>query len=120
MNRILLSIYPEFAEKILNGEKKWEFRKTAPEHGSGVFIMYATKPVGMIVGEFTSRSCYMGSPEEIWTLCGKKGGIDKGRFFEYFKNSKGAYAHSIKSYKKYDEPIALVGHPPKSWRCYNG
>ena len=24
MNRILLSIYPEFAEKILTGEKKWE------------------------------------------------------------------------------------------------
>ena len=52
--KILLSIKPEFAEKILDGTKKFEFRRrvhTRPEVKS--VIIYATMPVGRVIGEFS-------------------------------------------------------------------
>ena len=47
--RVLLSIKPEFAEKILNGAKRYEFRKQAFAQPVEAVVLYATKPVGKIV-----------------------------------------------------------------------
>lgn len=51
--QILLSIKPEYAEKILNGTKLFEFRKFFPRDESvRKIIIYATSPVCMVIGEF--------------------------------------------------------------------
>jgi len=51
--QVLLSIKPEYAEKILNGEKKYEFRKVLPKNKSITkVIIYATMPIGKVIGEF--------------------------------------------------------------------
>ncbi|WGL59429.1 ASCH domain-containing protein [Pigmentibacter sp. JX0631] len=49
---ILLSLHPDFALKILEGKKRLEFRRRFPilPTGTKVYI-YATKPVGKILGE---------------------------------------------------------------------
>ena len=57
MKAILLSIKPEWAEKIYNGEKTIEWRKSRPRidrnnHHTRVYI-YETAPVKRITGYFT-------------------------------------------------------------------
>src|SRR5947209_12531384 len=51
-NAIILSIRPQWAEAILGGRKRWEYRKIAPvmkEHYR--VVLYATANVRSIVGE---------------------------------------------------------------------
>ncbi|OTQ00605.1 hypothetical protein B5S43_08290, partial [Gilliamella apicola] len=51
--KVLLSIKPEFVEKILSGEKKYEFRKKLFKRQSvKTIVIYATMPIGKVVGEF--------------------------------------------------------------------
>lgn len=51
--RVLLSIKPEFVEKIFSGEKLYEYRKaTFKNEDISSVVIYSTMPVGKIVGEF--------------------------------------------------------------------
>lgn len=50
--KILISIKPQFVDKIRRGEKKFEFRRVLPKHQEvDTIIVYASKPVGKVVGE---------------------------------------------------------------------
>lgn len=45
--RVLLSIKPEFVEKIFSGEKLYEYRKAAfKNEGISSIVIYSTMPVG--------------------------------------------------------------------------
>ena len=49
--RVLLSIKPEFVKEIIEGRKKFEYRKKVfkrPDVSS--IVVYATKPYGKVVG----------------------------------------------------------------------
>lgn len=51
---VLISIRPEWCEKILNGEKTVEIRKNRPSLKMPFkCYIYCTKPVGNVIGEFT-------------------------------------------------------------------
>ena len=51
--KVLLSIKPEFAEKIFNGTKKYEFRKNIFKNKSvDKVVVYASSPVQCVIGEF--------------------------------------------------------------------
>ena len=62
---ILLSIHPCFVEKILSGEKLFEYRKNIPTDISHV-VIYATVPIKNIVAFVEVDSVLKGSPQEIW------------------------------------------------------
>ena len=51
--KVLLSIKPEFVQEIFTGKKKYEYRKAIFTRSVDKVVVYSTKPVGMIVGEFT-------------------------------------------------------------------
>ena len=120
MKTAIISIKPEYVEKIFSGEKKWEFRKcriTADK-----FLIYETAPTSKIVGEFTPRWVGEGTPEAIYAeTCNDGAGIDYDKFFEYFKGHKTAFAYEITNLKKYNEPLPLAHYgfkrPPLSF-CY--
>lgn len=104
--KALLSIKPEFVEKIFSGEKLFEYRKAIfkrPEVES--VVIYSTMPEGKIVGEFKIGCILARHPEEIWEKTKQASGINKKFFDEYFNNRKVAYAIEITELKKYDEPI---------------
>ncbi len=100
---VLLSIKPEWWEKILAGEKDLEIRKTVPRGGAGepepwpLLVLAYVSGTGAVLGQFlcmgwvksncwrylSSRSCV---PEEdlkkirrrkiaVWLDCGRGGGI---------------------------------------------
>ncbi|EOZ0881784.1 ASCH domain-containing protein [Serratia sp. Lou2A] len=120
--KVLLSIKPEYAEKILDGSKKFEFRK-------GIFknekittvVIYATMPIGKIVGEFQVDSVLTGSPDAVWAETKKFAGITKEFFDMYYEGREKAFAIKIGSVDKFDAPLPLsaLGNnitPPQSYR----
>lgn len=106
--RVLMSIKPEFVEKIFSGEKKFEYRKAIfmnPEVDT--IVIYSTKPCGKVVGEFSINKILCNSPETIWKDTREFSGISKEFFDEYFKNKEKAYAIEIAEVVQYEYPVSL-------------
>ena len=104
--KVLLSIKPEFVEKIFSGEKKFEYRKAIFKNNSiSSVIIYSTMPVGKIVGEFSFKEIHKKSPKELWRETKEYSGISKDFFFDYFKNKTEACAIEIENVQKYEKPI---------------
>ncbi|EHH1172416.1 TPA: ASCH domain-containing protein [Vibrio parahaemolyticus] len=104
--KALLSIKPEFVDKILSKEKLFEYRKAVfkrPEVRS--VVIYSTMPEGKIIGEFTIGHILAKSPEELWNETQQASGINKEFFDAYFDGREVAYAIEIKNLVKYDNPI---------------
>ncbi len=102
---VLLSVKPEFAEAIFNGTKKFEYRKVGFKKNVNKIKVYATKPVGKIIGEFKVGGILKASPVELWNKTQIDAGIDKDRYLEYFIGKSIGFAIKIESAKKYKEPI---------------
>lgn len=124
-NKILLSIKPKFAELILNGEKKYEFRRVLPAklQTGDTIVMYASAPVSAVVGEFRVYGSISNTPETVWIESGAYGGISKEFFDQYFDGREIASAILVGEegkvrYKKV-LPLSSLGisRPPQSF-CY--
>ncbi len=121
--KVLLSIKPEFADKILSGEKQYEFRKIIFKNPNiKTIVIYATMPVGKVIGEFTIDEILNGIPSQIWEDTKHASGIQESFFNEYFDKRENAYAIKVKSVKRYKKPFSLfeiLGRkfPPQSF-CY--
>lgn len=102
--KVLLSIKPEFANKIFTGKKKYEYRKSIFTKEVDKVIVYSTKPVGMLIGEFTIEEILADSPEALWKKTQKVSGITKKFFDSYFEGRQQGYAIKITSPILYDEP----------------
>jgi len=104
--KVLLSIKPEYANKIFSGEKKFEFRKKAfSKSGVRTVVVYSTMPVGKIIGEFTIKKIHQDSPKLIWRKTQKHSGIDEAFFNEYYRDRDLAVAIEVDSATLYKNPI---------------
>src|SRR5690606_9169574 len=117
--RVLLSIKPEFAFKIFEGKKKFEFRKVIfKKPNVKTVVVYASSPVQRVIGEFEIDNILSSNPKEIWKQTKKHSGISEDFFYEYFADRKIAYAIKIKEIKKYKQPLHLQDNfdvvPPQS------
>lgn len=107
----LLAIKPEFAEKILDGEKHYEFRRKSFQDAEQLELvfLYASSPVKRIVGLFTSDRVVEASPEELWNLFSDKSGIaERDRFMDYFEGVDTGYAIHVNRTHRFAEPIDPV------------
>ena len=67
--KVLLSINPEYVEKIFSGEKKYEFRRNIFKRKNiKSIIIYSTSPVKKVVGEFYIEEIIEDLPEKLWEL----------------------------------------------------
>ncbi len=106
--KILLSIKPEFADKILSGKKRFEFRKAAFANIQPTcIVIYATQPVGKVVGEFDVAHIFVDDPENIWKKTKQYAGIEKKRYDEYYNGKNKAVALGVGEVRKYDSPFSL-------------
>ena len=104
--RVLLSIKPEYAEKIFSGEKKFEFRKRAFKNNEvNTVVVYSTMPVGRIIGEFSIKQIHQDSPESIWRKTKKYSGVDESFFNKYFDGKDLAFAIEINTPVLYEQDI---------------
>lgn len=124
----LLSIKPEFAEKILTNEKRYEFRKTTFRDPTKVenVIMYSSSPDQEIVGSFTFENVIQDDPEDLWENFGDASGIeDRSRFLDYFSNTELGYAIEIQDVCRLRSPVDPRRYfddfrPPVSFHYVNG
>jgi predicted transcriptional regulator len=118
--RVLLSIKPEFAFKIFEGTKKFEFRKVIFKNPNiKIVVVYASSPVKQVIGEFEIDGILSSDPDEIWRQTKKQSGISENLFYEYFADRQIAHAIKIKNTKKYQQPLNLQDNfnvvPPQSY-----
>jgi predicted transcriptional regulator len=119
--KVLLAIKPEFAERILDGSKKFEFRKTIfKSENIKVVLIYASSPVQKVVGEFEIEKVIVSEPEILWRKTKKYSGITKEYFDSYFTDKEKGFAIKIKNLKKYRKPKCLkadynISSPPQSF-----
>ncbi|ACY13551.1 ASCH domain-containing protein [Haliangium ochraceum] len=120
--RVLLSIKPEYAEKILNGTKRFEYRRVVPRNDAArTVVIYATMPVGKVVGEFESAGVLRDAPNVLWKRTKDASGITRAFFDDYFSGRSEAMAIVIRKPKRYQKPLNLEdvsgsAKPPQSFQ----
>lgn len=102
---IIISIKPVYADMILDGRKKYEFRKCSFAKRVDKVLIYSTKPVKEITGYFTFDEVLRGKPSEIWKLCSEYAGIIEEDFYKYFGRYKKAFAIKINKVFRMNKPI---------------
>ena len=107
MSRMLLSIKPEYVNKIVAGKKKYEFRKFHCREDVDTIVIYATAPVKQVIGEVSIISIIEDAVDEVWKQTCPEGGITKKAFMEYYKNKQVAIAYQLGEVMQYDEPMSL-------------
>jgi predicted transcriptional regulator len=63
--KILISIKPKFVEKILSGDKKYEYRTKRPKTNINTMLIYCTSPTMKIVAEASIEHIICGTPNKI-------------------------------------------------------
>ena len=118
---VLLSIKPEFVNKIFSGSKRYEFRRVIfKSKNVNRVVVYASHPVQRVVGEFEVGGVLELSKKELWQETKQFSGIAKTYFDDYFADKETGYAIEIKSAKLYESPMTLehlcpTARPPQSF-----
>ncbi len=120
---VLLSIKPKYIEFLINGQKKYEFRKTIFRRNyiNTVYI-YATSPVKKIVGAFRIGEIIEDQPSNLWQRFNGVSGLNEDEFFKYFQDENTGFAIEIKDIEVFEPPLnpaEIIPDfvPPQSF-CY--
>ncbi len=118
--KILLSIKPEFAEKIFTEEKKYEFRRTIFKNKEvSSVIVYASAPISKIIGEFEIEEVLCKELGLLWHQTKDYSGITEAYYYKYFQGKEEGYALKVKKAIRYKENLCLKDclglKPPQSF-----
>lgn len=105
---IVISINPEHVEKIIKGNKKYEYRTRAAKQDVGKIIIYETVPVKKIVAEVEIIEVLEMPKNLLWEYTKKYSGISKEFYDSYFNDRKIAYAYKLGKVKVYRKPKELI------------
>ena len=116
----ILSIKPVYANQILAGTKKVEFRKRRFKEDVRRVYIYSSMPVKQIVGYFTFSTIDEDTPANLWNKYKEVGGIAQDDFFGYYANNVSGCAlviKSVTSFKKGKSPNDFINDfvPPQSY-----
>ena len=122
-NATLISVHPCYAEKIISGEKKMEFRRSWATKPVDVLVIYATTPIQRIIALADVKQIFVGSKTKLWNLAkGVGGGISRRKLFNYLDGKKSAVAIELSMVKPIADgidPKCIFGpefRPPQSFR----
>jgi predicted transcriptional regulator len=106
--RVLLSIKPCFAEKIFDGSKKFEFRRSIFKNPRiKTVLVYASSPTQKVIGEFQIERILNQDLHSLWEETKNHAGIDEDYFYRYFGDKQQGYAIKICKAKKYRTPLCI-------------
>ena len=124
-NGLLMSIQPEYADRLLSGEKRVEIRRKFSTKWAGQKVsLYASSPSNALVGEAMIDRVVVGEPERIWAEFNSETDCTKEEFDKYTESAKEIYAIVFHEVLPYKEKIFLtqVSHllnkdltPPQSY-----
>lgn len=106
--KVLLSIKPEFAEKIFDGTKRFEFRRRIYKREAvKSIIVYASAPISMVIGEFEIETVLHDDLNSLWDSTNEFAGISEEYYREYFIGKEAGYAIEVKEVNKYRVPLGI-------------
>lgn len=106
--KVLLSIKPEFAEKIFDGTKRFEFRRRIYKREAvKSIIVYASAPISMVIGEFEIETVLHDNLNSLWDSTNEFAGISEEYYREYFTGKESGYAIEVKKVRKYSVPLGI-------------
>jgi len=118
--KVLLSIKPEFAEKIFDGSKRFEFRRNVFKNQDvHTIVVYASSPISKVIGEFEIDRIIQKELEDLWKETKDYSGISKEYYDQYFTGKQEGFAIQVKRVKRYkkarnlQEEYGMV--PPQSF-----
>ena len=90
----LVSVRPQYAAKILGGEKTVELRRRFPDSGSigATLFIYSSSPIRALVGRVKIKDVQKLSVSEIWKEHSEAACISKKDFYRYFSGVKFGFA----------------------------
>ena len=103
MSIILMSIKPEYVDKIFSGEKKYEYRKRLCKEKIDTIIVYSSSPIQKVVGELKIKQVLYDKKNVIWNKTNKYGGITKIKYDNYYENCVYVVAYEIEKAILYDK-----------------
>ncbi len=116
---MLLSIKPEYAQRIMEGTKEYEFRTKRCRQDITRIIFYSTSPKSKVIGEAEIEEVLAGAPSTIWEMTKHAAGIPRHYFREYYKGRMVAIAYKLKNVIAYENPKELsdygINHVPQSF-----
>ena len=117
----LISVHPEFADKILSGEKRVELRRSKLHSAISHLVIYATAPRSVVLGWVKVTDIESGSPTKVWDAHKKHAGISRARFRQYFEGCRSAVAIHVDDPQPLQAPMRLSEindglAAPQSWR----
>jgi len=123
---VLLSIKPKYVKSIVEGEKRYEFRKTIfKKRDIDHIFIYSSMPVKKIVAKFEIGKILEDHPANLWETVKEYAGISDRDFFSYFEGKSRAVAIEIQNLQEFSNPIdpyeTIPGFvPPQSYRYLDG
>lgn len=118
---VILSVHPCFVEKIILGEKNFEYRKSKFKKDVDKVFVYSTSPIKKIVGYFRFSGYIQGTVDYVWGITANESGVEKKFYYEYFKNKSNSYALKIVEFYEFENYLNPKEHidsfyPPQSYR----
>lgn len=117
---VLLSVKPEFVGAILDGTKRFEFRRSIFRcQEVQKVVLYASSPVQMVVGEFDVAEIITMELSALWRRTKQYAGIRRAYFDEYFVGLTNGHALAVERFRRYRCPLHLqhfgISRPPQSF-----
>lgn len=118
--KVLLSIKPEFALKIFEGSKKYEFRRVVFKNRDvRKIVVYASAPVSRVIGEFDVETVIKKDIANLWEETKEFSGISEDYYLSYFDGKDEGFAIKVKEPKMYKKDLCLKENfgvkPPQSF-----
>jgi len=122
---LLISVKPQYAEKIFGGAKTVELRRTRPRLLRGdLVLIYVTSPVKALAGACEVVEVIEGTPEALWGIVRAQAGVSAEEFCDYYAGAAIAFGIRLKNAHRLPEPLHLEQlriewpsfHPPQVYR----
>jgi predicted transcriptional regulator len=120
---VLLSIKPKYVKSIIEGDKRYEFRKSIFKNRKiNRIYIYSSSPVKKIIGSFEVGGILEDHPVDLWANVKDYAGIDDRDFFSYFEGKSRAFAIEIQDLREFSTPVdpweTVPGFVPPQSYCY--
>jgi predicted transcriptional regulator len=103
----LLAIKPRFAEAILAGRKKVEFRKVRFRKTPKYIVLYVSTPIQQVIAFCEVVEIQEHTVLGLWRKHRARGGIEYNEFLAYYGERKRGYGIIVGSVWKLHRPASL-------------
>ena len=104
---IVLSIKPIYWERIVKGEKLYEYRRRLASKSIDRIYFYVTAPIKKVMGFTQVLFELSDTPDSLWERTSHVSGISEEDYFAYFDGCKRGYAYGLGVIAIYENPKEL-------------